>query len=122
MKQYAEHLFKDINGKVLNLVNKYTDNNTINVLVSASPADYIKHLCEKLQWEYIASDLTEDGFVHVYSNQKKKMLLNKFSNSSVIFYFAISDHDSDNKLLSLFKKPYKIKNKSILRYENRTRN
>ena len=55
-------------------MNKYSDVNTINILVTASPIDYVKYVASSLGWDYISSDIVNGKFIHVYGGKKIDLL------------------------------------------------
>lgn len=102
-KRFAEKLNNDIDKDVLNLIYKETDDKTINILLSASPNFFVKHLIEKLNWKGKGSYFDEEeNFIHLYGKEKINWFQNNYSNKIYNYNFAISDSDSDEELLSFF--------------------
>ena len=61
VKNYAEKLSNHVNNNVMKMVNNNSDNNTINILCTASPEDYASLLASKLDWRCLASHFSENG-------------------------------------------------------------
>jgi phosphoserine phosphatase len=114
MKGYAEKLYNSIDSHILELVHSNTDSETVNVLISASPVDYVKELSTLLEWGYIASSFQGNDFVHAYGINKIVLLKSQYNPDQFKYNFAISDHDSDNELLSLFKNSAKVINNKVV--------
>lgn len=106
--EFAEEILKAIDPKVQQLIDKETDDNTINILVSASPDVYVQPLIKKMNWQGSGSFFDANlNFNHLYGKGKIKWLKENFNPDSYIYNFAISDSSSDDELLSLFKKKKK---------------
>jgi phosphoserine phosphatase len=107
-ERFAERIFNDIDQRVMNLVEKESDENTINVLLSASPHFYVKYLIHRLNWTGSGSYFANDKeFIHLYGETKVTWVQKKFPKEKYEYNLAISDSDSDNELLKLFKKEIK---------------
>ena len=107
-KNYVDRIFIDIDQEVMTLIEKEIDDNTINVLLSASPHLFVTYFIQKLEWVGSGSYIDNEGkFIHLYGQEKVNWLLDTYKKDSFIYNFAISDSPSDNQLLSLFKKNIK---------------
>ena len=105
---FAEERIKDIDTKVLELIKNHTTKKTTNILLSASPDLFVKHIIQKLHWVGKGSYIDEDeNFVHLYGKKKIDWLLSQYKPTDFIYNFAISDSESDKDLLVLFKKSIK---------------
>lgn len=96
------YILKNLNNNVLDKVKSHTDESTINVLVTASPADYVCNVAESLGWNYICSDLSNGEFTHVHRSNKLKLLEEKYPSSNYFYNYAVSDSQTDMPLLKLF--------------------
>lgn len=106
--EYANILFKDLDKDVLEMIASETKNNTLTILLSASPNLFVKPLIEKLEYEGTGSYFNEKGsFVHIYGSGKIKWLASNYNAQKYNYNFAISDSNTDDELLSLFKKSVK---------------
>lgn len=114
MTDFADKLYKSINVHVLETINSHTDSQTINVLISASPYDYVNEFCRKVEWSGIASTLQGNDFLHIYGQNKINILKSMYDQKQYNYNFAISDHDSDDDLLSLFKIKAKFVNNRVV--------
>lgn len=102
---YGEKVFSEINDEVLKIIQKETDENTLNILISASPNNYIQPLIKKLGWSGSGSYFDESGrFIHLYGINKIIWLKERFNSQRYIYNFAISDSKTDEELLKLFRK------------------
>ena len=105
---FTNRILRDIDNKVLELIKNETENGTINILLSASPDFFVKHVIFKLGWVGKGSYFEENGnFIHIYGKNKINWLLTHYSSINFVYNFAISDSSSDDDLLLLFKKNIK---------------
>ena len=90
---------------MIETVRNHSDSDTINVLCTASPEDYVKHLAELLGWPYIASQLDSERnyFVHMHGREKVKTIKKLYPEDRFKYNFAISDSRSDEELLMAFE-------------------
>lgn len=102
MINFSDNLYMGIDDSVTAIIRKYTNKNTINVLCTASPEDYVKKLAMKMGWLYLCTTLNEDDFVHMHGEQKVVSIKSKFPKSQYDYNYAISDSNSDLGLLKLF--------------------
>jgi len=105
MKEFSDQLFADIDSSIIEMVRNHTDSDTINILCTASPEDYVKHLADLLGWEHIASQLDSDKnyFVHMHEQRKIEAIRDLFPKDKFRYNFAISDSQSDKELLMGFE-------------------
>jgi len=100
---YANEIFHQIDKNVMEIVNKHTDNETTNILLSASPNEYVLPLCKLLNWKGSGSYFdAKKNYNHMYSVQKINWLKFFYPKSNNIYHFAISDSHSDNEMMKLF--------------------
>jgi len=110
--QHYNELIQDLVSKVmvaikpdvLDIIDRETYPDTINVLISASPADYVGLVAEKLNWRFLASEIINGKFIHCYGQNKIELLKRHYSEEKFVYNFAISDSPSDITLLHIFKK------------------
>ena len=105
MKEYSNQLFADIDNSTIETIDSYSDSDTINILCTASPEDYVKHLAELLGWECVASklDSEQNYFVHMHGQKKVETIKRMYPADRVKYNFAISDSQSDKELLMTFE-------------------
>lgn len=105
MKKFSDQLFADIDNSIVETVRSYTDSDTINILCSASPEDYVRHLAEFLGWECLASQLDSDKnhFVHMHGQRKVEAIRKLYPEDKFRYNFAMSDSQSDAELLKAFE-------------------
>ena len=103
LNHYANKVYNDLDKRVLELVYANTMADTINVLLSASPDLYVQKVANLLKWTGSGSYFDKEGFVNLYSHEKINWVSTKYPISEYVYYFAISDSESDNKLLDMFK-------------------
>lgn len=108
LKAFSDELYADLNTKVTALIDEHSEAETLNVLISASPNDYVKELVEKLGWEGSGSYFDKNGnYHHLYGIQKTAWLLANYPKDKYQYNMAISDSETDRPLLDLFKTPIK---------------
>lgn len=101
---FAKKLYKDIDPRVLRIINELKKDDSINILLSASPDFYVKHLLNELKWVGSGSYFDKSGnFIHLYGRQKIEWLMENYDSSHCKYHFAISDSVTDNDLLELFQ-------------------
>lgn len=105
-RDFASRLYLDIDQKVMEIIMNETDDKTVNVLLSASPDLFVKHLIDKLGWKGSGSYIENNTFYHLYGSGKLNWLL-KYKKENIIFNFAISDSETDDQLMALFNKRIK---------------
>lgn len=105
MKEFSQQLFSDIDDSVAETIRSYTNSDTINILCSASPDDYVQYIAKSLGWECVSSQLDseENYFVHMYGQKKVEEIRRLFPEETYRYNFAISDSQSDEELLKAFE-------------------
>lgn len=105
---FAINLYKDLDSRVLKEIQDETDENTINILLSASPNFYVKYLVEDLKWLGAGSYFNNAGkFIHLHGKGKISWVKSNFNENEYHYNLAISDSSSDDNLLNLFQKKIK---------------
>jgi phosphoserine phosphatase len=104
MNNLSNQLFKDIDISIIEAVKSYTDSETVNILCSASPEDYVKGLAELLGWQCVASRLSsvQNYFDHMHGRKKIETIKKIYPPDRFKHNFAISDSRSDEELLMSF--------------------
>ncbi len=118
MKKFSTLLSKDMDTSLTEFIHENTDQNTTNILCTASPEDYVRHLASILGWEYLCSTLddTTGIFSHLYGEHKISALKQHYPPQTYLYNLAISDSKTDSQLLNLFQKSYFTKQiRSILK-------
>ena len=110
MKEFSNQLFADIDNSTIETVRSYTDSDTINILCTASPEDYVKHLAELLGWVCVASQLYSEHnyFLHMHGRRKVETIRKLYPEDRFRYNFAISDGLSDKALLNMFEFQYSV--------------
>lgn len=107
-KEFALKLYNDIDVRVVHKIQLETKENTLNVLVSASPNLYVKHLIDKLGWMGSGSYFNDkSNFIHLHGKGKIFWLEENFNKKIFDYNMAISDSSTDNNLLTLFNRGIK---------------
>ena len=102
-REFALDLVRDLDPKVQERIRTHSDPDTVNVLCSASPEDYVGLVAEALGWDYRASGFRESGeWEHVYGLQKAILIQRDFPREHFQYHYAIADSESDWPLLDLF--------------------
>jgi phosphoserine phosphatase len=109
MQDLAGRLLSAVRPDVMKIIDKETDPETTNVLISASPVDYVKLVAKELGWPYLASEIIKNEFIHCHGQKKRDMVLIHYPRQKYEYNFAISDSPSDLPLLQMFKK-YRLLN------------
>jgi phosphoserine phosphatase len=97
-------VISDIKPDIMECIQQETDPKTANVLVSASPADYVELVAKELGWPWLASDIVNGEFIHCHGLKKKELILHHYPKEKYEYNFAISDSPSDLPLLEMFNK------------------
>lgn len=97
-------IMSSIDKKILEKIQYESDNNTINILCSASADSYVSEVAKHLGWKGYGSHTNEKVFYHMYGINKLKFIESIFPKSEYQYNFAISDSSSDLELLKKFKK------------------
>ncbi len=101
------NILNSINQNVLKIIDEHSDNETINILCSASPDAYVKKVAKHLHWIGYGSYFNDKDFYHMWGENKLQFIETRYPSSEYIYNFAISDTNCDLELLMMFKK-YKI--------------
>ncbi|MFA6922759.1 MAG: hypothetical protein WC223_00760 [Bacteroidales bacterium] len=106
----TENVLLKINQEVFTLIKNNIDENTICVICTNSPSDYVVNIAKYFNWEYLASELNNktNEFIFMDGENKKKYLLNKYPKENYLYNFAVSDSSDDDVMLDLFSKSIKI--------------
>lgn len=103
MRVFAERLYRDLDPAILERVREETDEDTVNVLCTAAPEDYVKYLAKHLAWQYVCSTLEEGSrLVRMYGDYKLAAIERAYPREQYRYNFAISDSASDDRLLAAF--------------------
>jgi len=106
-EKFANKLYFDINSEVLEKIKIESDNQGINILLSASPDIYVKYLIKQMGWVGSGSYYENKKFIHLYGIGKINWLIKNFPKEKFQYQLAISDSSSDDNLLKMFKKEIK---------------
>lgn len=113
VQEIAEMIMLSLRPEVMEAVDNETDPHTANVIVSASPEDYVRVVARKLGWSFIASRIADNEFVHCYGQNKIELLQKYYPRDKYLYNFAISDSDSDLEMLKMFEKHQLLQNSSL---------
>ena len=86
----------------MSIIEKHSGKEHTNILLSASPNDYVSKLAAKLGWIGVGTDFVNGNFVHYFGENKVSYILNEYPSDKYKYNFAISDSSSDEALLNLF--------------------
>ena len=103
MDEFSKQIVSDFDDSILKEIHSFTDSETINILCSASPEDYINRIAKIMSWNFLCSTLNGDKFLHMYGKQKFESVLEQYDRSTYDYNLAISDSNSDLELLYMFK-------------------
>jgi hypothetical protein len=112
-RSFAERLARDFSPEIRSIVRQHSDAETVNVLCSASPDDYVKHLAAALGWECRATGYRPDGHWQLlYGAEKLRRIREDFPDTDYVYHFAIADDASDEVLLHAFRESERIRSGS----------
>ena len=112
--EFINFLRKKINGDILKMIGDYSGENSIILVLSASPQEYVKKFADSLGFDGLGSHWRGGKFFHCYGENKIKLLKENYPPSEYEYNFAISDNDDDINLLNLFKIAFLVKNKKYI--------
>lgn len=108
-REIAEFIIDNLSNEILNRVKEKSNEHSELLLLSASPNIYISLVGDYLGWNAKGSFFNSKGeFIHLYGSNKVEYVKRNFPKSDYSYYYAISDSDSDNDLLNLFKYSDKV--------------
>ena len=102
IQDLAGRIMSAVRPDIIKIINCETDLETINVLISASPANYVRLVAKGLGWPYLASEIIDGEFVNCYGQKKIELLGKHYPKNKFVYNFAISDSQSDMPLLEMF--------------------
>lgn len=104
MESFRDKALHNLNGIVLNKIKEYTDVDTVNVICSASPVDYVSLIAEKLGFDAVGSYFDESqDFIYLHGGEMKlREIMKRYPKNEYIYNFSISDSRKDVKLLEAF--------------------
>ncbi|MCK9230907.1 MAG: haloacid dehalogenase-like hydrolase [Syntrophales bacterium] len=111
MHDLKNRILSEIRPEIMEIIQRETGPDTINILVSASPSDYVNEVAQGLGWPYLASDVINGKFIHCYGGEKRELVLSQYPKHKFMYNFAISDALSDLSLLEMFRKYKIVKNR-----------
>jgi len=107
----AADIKKNADVNVLNLIKKHTDKETVTLLCSASPIDYVAIVANSFNWNFAGSNFDNNGvFFHMYGANKLNFIKLNYPPEKYFYNFSISDSESDSQLLAIFKHKILYKN------------
>jgi hypothetical protein len=107
LEQISLKILNSINSEVYDIIIENTDNETINILCSASPDAYVKKVAEHFNWIGYGSYFNGIDFCHMWGENKLRFIESNYPSNKYIYNFAISDSEIDLQLLKTFNK-YKL--------------
>lgn len=103
LEKLTQHLITKVNKAVLERLRQQSTGDTVTVILSASPQEYVTKFAEHFGFLGMGSRWEGEKFFHCYGANKKTYIEANFPKEDYIYNFAISDSKADNELLSLFK-------------------
>lgn len=104
IQDISEQIMASLRSDIMQVIDRETDQDTLNVLVSASPEDYVCLVAGSLGWPYLASKIEDNKFIHCHGPNKINLLQKHYPRYKYIYNFAISDSPSDLELMRMFQK------------------
>ncbi|MGE5425223.1 MAG: HAD family hydrolase [Syntrophothermus sp.] len=100
---FAKYLVAKINYNLLEEIKKKGGPDTVFLLISASPDEYISLLSEDLGFVAKGSYFDKGFYFHLYKKEKIEFLKNNFPRDEFHYLYAISDSETDREMLGMFQ-------------------
>jgi len=104
IQDLVQKVMFSIRPDIMEVIDQETDADTSNVLISASPGEYVRLVAKELNWHCLSSEINNGRFIHCYGQTKIGLLRKHYPREKFEYNFAISDSSSDLALLRMFKK------------------
>lgn len=101
--EFCEQLKGDLRLNLLAMVNNHSLADTTNLLLSASPTEYVSVLADHLGFEGVGSHWSEERYHHMYGDAKREYVLANYPADEYAYNFALADSASDQALMDLFE-------------------
>lgn len=109
-RSFANQLIRDLDSDILQRVSEQSNEKTLNILCSASPEDYVKHIADQLGWICRASGYRSDGkWQLMHGEEKLRCIRKEFPSREFEYHLALADDDSDQPLLDAFTASERIR-------------
>ncbi len=102
MQHFAEKIVAQSRADVIEKVRAQSTINTLNLLLSASPNEYVKHVADQLGFEGIGSHWCNGRYIHCYGPNKLKLIQHRYPRSAYHYHYMISDSESDLVVMRTF--------------------
>jgi len=99
----VDRILQSINPRIMKVAKENTDDNTLNILCSASPDVYVKKVAQQLNWIGYGSYFKNKYFIHLWGHNKLTFIKSNYPVTDYIYNFAISDSKRDLELIKQFK-------------------
>jgi glycosyltransferase involved in cell wall biosynthesis len=109
-RKTVDFLLSKIDKDVLKQLQSNCDENTVTVILSASPEEYVRDFAKSLGYTGIGSRWKGGSFFYCYGENKIKLLSENYPSSEYEYNFAVSDSSDDIELLNLFRTAALVKN------------
>ncbi len=100
--QIVEHLKSKINRDVLQKIQQHSANDSVTVVLSSSPREYVVRFAQEYGFLGAGSCWEGDKYFHCYGENKIKRLSVDYPPTEYKYNFAVSDDESDINLLKMF--------------------
>ena len=104
----------NLNTYVYDFIQQELINDSLLIILSASPASYVKKFAKDLGFIGYGSYFDSNNFFYLYGTKKLAFINEKYPDKSYRYYLAISDSESDILLLSKFENRLILKNGRIV--------
>jgi len=102
MDAYAAELEVAIDPEVLALARARATRDTVTIVLSSSPEQYVIPLARRLGFEGAGSGWRDGQYVHCHGERKRAVLLALYPPDRHRYQLAVADSPSDEPLLGMF--------------------
>ncbi|MBN9343102.1 MAG: hypothetical protein BGO76_01875 [Caedibacter sp. 38-128] len=111
---FVKMLLLHLNKDILDIVHHHTDETTENIIISASPHQYVEVFANNLSMRGYGSKIIGQNIFHCYGEQKINFLIKNYPQENYDYNLALSDSSSDILLLKLFKYSYMVRDSKLI--------
>jgi len=103
MEEFTDVIIKSVRSEILKMIEKHSGRETINVIFSASPHEYVEKIARRLGFTGFGSALLNGKYIELKGDQKIIKLRALFPETKYHYLFAISDNRAERTLLGFFE-------------------
>jgi phosphoserine phosphatase len=103
MEAFATEIVGSVRSEILEMIEKHSGPETVNIIFSASPQEYVEKIAQRLGFTGFGSTFENNTYIELKGNQKIIRLQTLFPDNKFHYQFAISDSRDDRNLINLFE-------------------